>query len=422
MIRLIEASNYRSLKYISQSLGDFHVLIGANATGKTTFLDTIKFISDIVNLGIDKAVSLRASHFDELTFAGQGGDIELAFEAELPNDIKVLFKINNFDTIRYELKVGLKPETGELGVIYERLILLIHGNQSKKSTLQKTLFPQDHEKSVIANKKLKLPFKSIASKNGLGGIVFTDEPTNDQGNNVGWIPTFMIGIKKTALSFLPEDVTKFPASTWLKSFLQNGIQLFVLDSQVMRVPSASGQSLQFNTDGSNLPWVIEDLKKNKKRFTQWVEHIQTALPDITDIVTIERPEDRKRYIKVIYSNGIAVPAWLVSDGTLRLLALTIPAYLSNLNGVYLIEEPENGIHPRAIETVYSSLSSVYNAQILLASHSSIILGMVQPKQLLCFAKTPEGVTDIVSGDEHPKLREWQGNPNLNYLFASGILS
>src|ERR1700679_3952310 len=101
MIKLIEASNFRSLKYISQPLGAFHVLIGANATGKTTFLDVIKFMADIVNSGIDKAVFDRVSYFDELTFAGNGGNIELAIEVELPQNIKQTFSKETYDTIRY---------------------------------------------------------------------------------------------------------------------------------------------------------------------------------------------------------------------------------------------------------------------------------------------------------------------------------
>ncbi len=83
---------------------------------------------------------------------------------------------------------------------------------------------------------------------------------------------------------------------------------------------------------------------------------------------------------------------MASDGTLRLLALTLPAYLPDFSGVYLIEEPENGIHPRAVETVYQSLSSVYGAQILVATHSPVLLSMVDAKNVLCFAKTPEGAT------------------------------
>lgn len=39
MITLIEALNYRCLRYISRPLESFHVLVGPNASGKTTFLD-----------------------------------------------------------------------------------------------------------------------------------------------------------------------------------------------------------------------------------------------------------------------------------------------------------------------------------------------------------------------------------------------
>jgi len=112
---------------------------------------------------------------------------------------------------------------------------------------------------------------------------------------------------------------------------------------------------------------------------------------------------------------------MVSDGTLRLLALTLPAYLSEFSGIYLIEEPENGIHPRAVETVFQSLSSVYTAQILMATHSPVILGMVDADKVLCFAKTEEGITDIVLGSNHPKLKEWRNEENLGVLFAGGVL-
>ena len=56
MITLIEALNYRSLKYISQPLGPFHVLIGPNASGKSTFLDVVAFLGRLVSdgFGADK--------------------------------------------------------------------------------------------------------------------------------------------------------------------------------------------------------------------------------------------------------------------------------------------------------------------------------------------------------------------------------
>jgi predicted ATPase len=124
-----------------------------------------------------------------------------------------------------------------------------------------------------------------------------------------------------------------------------------------------------------------------------------------------------------YSNGARVPSWLASDGTLRLLTLTLPAYLDDMSGTFLIEEPENGIHPRAIETVLQSLSSIYHGQVLVATHSPVALNMLEPSDVLCFAKDASGATDIVSGDSHPALRDWRkGAPDLGVLFASGILS
>jgi predicted ATPase len=122
-----------------------------------------------------------------------------------------------------------------------------------------------------------------------------------------------------------------------------------------------------------------------------------------------------------YRDGLEVPSWMASDGTLRLLALTIPAYLPELTGVYLIEEPENGIHPRAVETMFQSLSSVYDAQVLLATHSPVILSVVAPADVLCFAKTADGATDIVPGNAHPALRDWKGETSLSTLFAAGVL-
>lgn len=423
MISLIEARNFRCLRYISQPLESFHVLVGANATGKSTFLDIIQFLSDIVNFGIDKAIQDRVTHYDELTFGGNGADIELAIEVKLPPDISTLFSERTFSLLRYEIKIGKQKGTNENAIFEERVWLLTDDSKPKVDpSVIKIEFPEYSlsPDSILIDKYLPKQFKRVISKKYGGNDNFYVETYDKPGK--GWVPSFKLGIKRSALGNLPADETKFPAATWLKLFLQQGVQMIVLNSLIIRKPSPPGQSLKFKPDGSNIPWVIENLRQDQNRFRRWVEHIQTALPDIEDIYTVVRDEDRHRYLKIKYVNGIEVPSWLVSDGTLRLLALTLPAYIDQIDGVFLIEEPENGIHPKAIECAYQSLSSVYSAQILLASHSPSILSMMETEYLLCFGKTTEGVTDIVSGNKHPKLVDWKGNPNLYLLFASGILS
>ena len=76
-----------------------------------------------------------------------------------------------------------------------------------------------------------------------------------------------------------------------------------------------------------------------------------------------------------------------------------------------------------LRLLLQSLSSMYSSQVLLATHSAIALNMVELSDVLCFGKDPSGATDIVSGDEHPALKDWKrGEPDLGVMFASGILS
>lgn len=420
MITLIEAKNFRCLRYIHQSLGPFHVLVGPNASGKTTFLDVVAFLGSLVSNGLDAAVRERTQNFQDLLWKRHGSEFELAIEAAIPEDRKKLLRDKDFDTVRYEVSFGVDAKTDEIMIKTEKVLL-------KKAPIgtdvprQTTLFPVSHlpPKTIITAKGGR-GTQTVVNKVAGGNDNFYSEVYQEKGK--GWAPAFKLGPRKSALGNLPEDESKFPVATWLKRLLTDGVQQFVLNSMLIRKASPPGQLRGFKPDGSNLPWVIDALeKKHPDNFRSWIEHLQTALPDLENIRTIERADDKHRYLFACYRGGLDIPSWMASDGTLRLLALTLPAYLPDFTGVYLIEEPENGIHPRAVETMFQSLSSVYDAQILLASHSPVILSMVQTKDVLCFAKTPEGETDIVPGNRHPALKDWQGETNLGVLFAGGVL-
>lgn len=418
MIRLIEVLNYRCLRYIKQPLERFHVLVGPNASGKTTFLDVVAFLSRMVSDGLDAAVDERTRNFVDLLWAREGTSFELAVEADILGT-RLPSLNGKFDVIRYEISIGLHPETNEVGILQERAIL------KKGSTCQERdhlLFPMEPESpDSIMSGNSQRGEQTVFRKNVQGNGNYYAEVREESGGK-GWIPSFRLGPKRSALANLPEDESRFPASTWFKRYLTYGVQSFVLNSLMIRRASPPGQSTSFKPDGSNLPWVIERLKsKAEDKFRAWISHVQTALPDVIDVNTIEREDDRHRYLRVRYRNGLEVPSWMVSDGTLRLLALTLPAYLPDFTGVYLVEEPENGVHPAAMEAVFQSLSSVYSAQMLLTTHSTVILSQAEPEQVLCFSKSPSGATDIVVGSQHPALKDWRGQPNLDVIFASGVL-
>jgi AAA domain, putative AbiEii toxin, Type IV TA system len=419
MIARVEALNYRCLKYVRQDLLPFHVLVGPNASGKSTFLDVFDFMSDVVYFGPWEAVSRRAPDVRDLVWMRSGDRFELAVDVVVPIDRRQRLKQHNYGGARYELAVGLTHETEQLAILSEAFWLTT-GEASSESPVQRSLFPAPPSAPAAivhaAGRPARRGWKRVVTKVAESGNDYFSSETS------GWNNPFRLGPQKSALANLPEDETKFPVATWFKEFLRIGVQRLVLNSQRMQQPSAPGAPKVFLADGSNLPWVIDTLaRRHRSRFAEWLAHVRTALPDLRTIRVIERPEDRHRYLILDYESGLKVPSWLVSDGILRLLVLTLLAYLPEANGLFLVEEPENGIHPRAVETVFQSLSSVYNAQVLLATHSPVVLGIAKPEQVLCFAKASGGETDIVRGSEHPRLRDWKGEVDLGTLFASGVL-
>jgi len=416
MVTLIEALHFRCLQDIQRPLSPFQVLVGPNATGKTTFLDVIAFLAQMVSQGLDAAVNERTQNLEDLIFGRSGKQFELAIEAKVPEDRREKLVNKEYGIIRYEVSVGLVAKSEEGSILAERVLLKATPTCSKKVQRESFPFPPKPRQTIMSPKTAK-GTKTTVERTMSGMTVFYDELTKLH------LPLrFTIGRRKSALGNLPEDESQFPVSTWFKRLLLEGIQQFVLNSLLIRKASPPGQIRGFKPDGSNLPWVIKNLqKKSPDRFRDWIAHLRTALPDIEHIHIKERPDDKHRYLVIRYRGGLQIPSWVASDGTLRLLALTLPAYLPDFQGVYLVEEPENGIHPTAVQTMFQSLSSVYNAQMLLATHSPVILSLADPNSVLCFAKTKDGATDIVSGSEHPALKEWKGETSLGVLFAAGVL-
>ena len=418
MITLVEALNYRCLRYVQRPMKPFHVLVGPNASGKTTFMDVISFLSDIVAEGLDAALFQRSPLPEELLFARAGDCLELAVEARIPAELRELTSRPDLDTARYEVAIGFDDARRGFEFKNERLLLKKVNTEKAR---QRTIFPMPAAtpQSLLSNIHRR-DTKVVVNKVPDGNDNFYSETYGRSGR--GWMPSFKLGQQRSALGNLLADESRFPVATWFREHLTAGLQRFVLNSREIKRPSPPTRVAGFLPDGSNLPWVVARMKEDDPvRYESWIAHLQTALVDLENISTIERPEDRHCYMVFEYAGGLKVPSWLVSDGTLRLTALTLPAYLSGFEGIYLIEEPENGIHPKAVVTACDSLSSMYDSQVLLATHSPVVLNAVGIDEVLCFAKDDDGATDIALGSEHPMLRQWHKGADLGTLLASGVL-
>jgi predicted ATPase len=387
MITRIEASGYRCLRSIAQELEPFQILVGPNGSGKSAFLDVLAFLGTAISEGLEVAVKERTENFYDLVWGREGSSFELAIEAKIPEYLPVAIPTGTAEAIRYEVKIGLDPGT-EMLVFAEENIELRAAEGVQGSGIR--IVKRD-QRSV-----------DVTWENGQPGSTAVANPS------------------VSALRTLTEPRCS-RATSWLTNLLSTGITWVKLDVNELRKPSPPQQGPLKQFTGVNLARTVNQLKENNpQNFEAWLAHLRTSLPDLGNIRLVLRPEDRHRYLMVRQTNGVEVPSWALSEGTLRLLALTVFAYLPDFQGIYLIEEPENGVHPTAIETIYQSLSSIYEGQVMVASHSPILLSLAKPQDLLCFTKTAEG-TEIVRGSEHPALRDWRGEVNLSDLFAAGVL-
>lgn len=416
MITLVEALNYRCLRYVRRPLKSFHVLVGPNASGKTTFMDVVGFLSDLLLYGLDGAISRQTSNPIELLFQHHGTQFELAVEATIPDHLRELTARPMLGTIRYEVAIGFDETSRSFEFKAERLLLRQTHNQQPEQRLLFPITPNPPSSLAVPRTDTKYVLNKVPG----GNDNYYSEVYSESGK--GWTPSFKLGATRSAFRNLPADERSFPVAIWFQDFLKSGVQGVTLNSRQIRKSSPPSKAKGLSLDGSNLPWVIDRIyRTDKENHFAWIEHLKTVLPDLMNITTVERSEDRNRYMVYKYRSGLNLPSWMVSDGTLRLTALTLLAYVSKLKGVFLIEEPENGIHPTAVAAAYDSLSSLYDAQVLLASHSPVVLSEARMDEVLCFAKDRMGATDIVLGSEHPALRNWQDSADLGMLLASGVL-
>ena len=425
VIRRIQALNFRCLRYVDVDLdGSFHLLVGPNASGKSTLLDVIGFMSDLVSDGLGAAVERRTRNFQDLAWGRPKKNLgfELAVEFDIPDVLRSKLA-DDHHTGRFRYEVSIQEGADGPGIRCERGLLARRGASPTRhedlSVLPRS-FPSERPvpESILVGVDGS-DYRRVLEKSAGGTDTFSVE--TDQAFDSELSITF--GPQRSTLGTLPESPVLFPVATHVRRVLDTGVKKIFLDSRRLREACPpSGRRTGFLPDGSNLPWAVQRLREaDPARFEEWIEHVRTALRELEDVRVVEREDDRHAYLMLRYSTGVEVPSWAVSDGTLRLLALTLAAYLPDDGNVYLLEEPENGIHPLAVETVYQSLSSVYDSQVMVATHSPVLLRCAHPKETLCFAKNRGGATDIIAGDRHPRLFGWRDSADMDLLFASEVL-
>jgi energy-coupling factor transporter ATP-binding protein EcfA2 len=431
MITRIEATRYRCLEKLDVDLGQYAVLVGANGAGKTTFLDIPGLLADCLqqrNIGQaftqDRGYGQppRTSALKELVFATRGNDFIFSLEARLPGAIVSQLLPSQTSTvqndeskwlqyIRYEVRFSIFNER-ELQVSNEYCFLF------SDSSIPDRKGPRLH--GEIDKDAARKRWRFIIDRELGGGVNLRPDMQRTGKFKDTHADATMLSLPRVQF----ESAEDYPASRWLFDLLVAGAIFYEPNIDKLQVASPPAMGDHLLPDASNLPHLAKALHDNKAtraRFDDWVAHVQTALPQVTDINIGIQEHDKAAFFVITYQGGHQVSSYGLSEGTLRILALTLIPYLVSAPALIITEEPENGIHPRAIESVLQSLGSAYDSQVLISSHSPVALAHTELDHLLCARVAPTGSADIISGSHHPRLKEWRGAIDLGALFATGVL-
>ena len=402
--------NFKGIREIvSLPLSRFHVLVGANGSGKSSFLEAIDLIRDCLRDSPRMAVAARPiADFKDLTWLRKGGAVEIDLVMDLSGQLPAL----TGHVLLYRLAIEQNSRSGVV-VKYESLSRLEAGDSvCHLADLRKV----GGGKAIVSQRK--------------GVSVYAREADGRDGE-ARVCDSFEFGAERLALAQTPADRNLYPTANAVRDFLMQGVRYIRINSASMRLPCSAAQPTNLAFDGSNLPRVVRHLLGKRRgrgpywaqagsSLGEWMAHVRYALPDVRNVGWGRRSPDNAEYLLLRYENGLEVPNWLLSDGTLRMLALTIPAFLPEEAAIYMVEEPENGVHPKALEIIMQSLSFIPGAQSLVVTHSPLVVQSCRKEDLLCFSHSDFGV-QAIPGSRHPALAGWDGMPDLDTVFAAGLL-
>jgi len=376
MIGRLTVKNYKSLEDVTLELRPLNVFVGPNNAGKSNILDCLEFLYDFVIHGAGAV-------------EGRGGFPLLVWGGDLKRPISI------------ELEGQISTDSGPKN--YNYFVELAGG--PTHFTLAKEIFAIKTDRE---ERKL-LEFPSVHSEARIWG---------DDGTHIG-----SAGRGELKGSFLRSwpDLSRIPT---LNSFFTeiSHWAFYNLVPSRMRMPLQVRKDLRLQSEGENLASVLNSLQvEHTSNFRRIEEMLRAAVPELKELLTA-LTEQGQTYVKVRESGlSLQIPAWAMSDGTLRLLAYLAVIYSPSPPPLACFEEPENYIHPHLLKLIAELLEAASNrTQILVTTHSPYLLDFFEAEDLVIVEKK-EGKTQTKRVADQAGVKEALKTLGLGELWYSGSL-
>lgn len=383
-IKKIYVSNFKSFKNLEIELDKFNVLIGANASGKSNFIQILKFLNNITKNGLKSAISMQ-------------GGIKYLRNLNLDNSEKLSIKIISekfgFVAVRSK-KDDLKNKAVALRVseeVYEFTILfrkkefqIIKDELTFKGDFVELTADEDelNEEKIMSGKvKLTKIDKEIS-------IESEEIPIEDYDVSMFREKEIkentLILENSSLLSFI------FPP---VGSLFEN-ISFYDFDPKLSKRAVPITGKIELEEDGRNLPISLKNILDDKENEEIFLNLMKDVLPLVNKVGT-ENFEDMSIILKLQESGSKDFfPAPFISDGTINITALITALYFEE-SPLAVIEEPERNMHPHLISKIISMMQEASeDKQIILTTHNPEIIKHVNLKNILLISRDKNNFSKI----------------------------
>jgi predicted ATPase len=401
MIKKIRVKNFKSFKDLELNLGKVNILIGANASGKSNFVQIFEFLKDIARDGLDKAISkdgkyLKNIDSDELL-------IEVTFNP-FPANLIPSGLIG--EESKYTILIKFKEDGSGIEKVEDKIILGYILDIGEKSDSGIMIFSNDNgmlDAQIISSIHAEIPQETSEYFKLYQNVIDTMKLRKD--------------------SLLLES----PLSPMLFAKPYNPfkeILTYDLDPQLSKkaVPIFSwGRELERN--GENLFNVVKNILIDPEKKRMFMNLVSDLLPYIEDI-EVDKFEETHFYLKIkeTYSDKHYLPAHLSSDGTINALGLIVALYFQE-SPLIIIEEPDRGFHPSLISKVVDMMKDASRKkQIIVTTHNSEMVRHADIEDIKLVSRDKEGFSHISNPMDKEETKIFLENEmGLAELFVDNLL-
>ena len=412
MLKTLTLKNFKSYREATLPIAPLTVLVGANASGKSNLIEALQLLSFLAarnplsNLPKEKII--RGMNAD--MFQNGVDKLEFTCEMDTPDLNRAPLNITSAS-----LSMGLEMRHDELHIAYEELYAM--RNNGKLDLYGHIRNPQGSTNNIT------MWFANFARGGTKPHITCNDQtPVFTQLNSQA---AFGMGYDESAKHITP----------LAGAYAEVLSSIAILDAVPARMREFSHpreQRKQLDPDAKNISAVLYNLCKNSTENEQHIFNFIKSLPeqDVLGLDFLEDPLGRvmMRAVESFGGEKKYYPATLLSDGTLRILAIATMLLSAKKGNLVVIEEIDNGLHPSRARHLLEQiilLGRERNLRILISTHNPALLDALPDSAvddtIFCYRDKNGGDSRLVRIADIPHYPELILQGSFGHLVTQGML-